>query len=306
MNHARRADGPLSVVDLVGNTPLVRLRNVTSELPPDVEIHVKLEYLNPGGSVKDRAARQILLDALRRGDLGPGKVLLDSTSGNTGVAYAMIGAALGVDVELVMPSNVSQARKDIITAYGATIRYSDPLEGSDGAIRLAKRVVADDPEGRYWYANQYGNPSNPRAHEEGTAREILRDTDGRVTHLVASVGTSGTVMGTGRGLRAHDPSIRVVAVEPDAAFHGLEGMKHLESSIVPAIYDPAGRDETRFVSTEAGWDMAERLATEEGIAAGYSGGAAVAAALELASELQSGVLVCICPDHADRYIAPEP
>lgn len=297
--------GVASVVDLVGNTPLVRLTRVTEGVRPTVEVYVKLEYMNPGGSVKDRAAREIIMDGLADGHIGDGKILLDSTSGNTGVAYAMIGAALGVEVELVMPSNVSQARKDIITAYGARIRYSDPLEGSDGAILLAKELTGGG-DGRYWYANQYGNPANPRAHERTTAKEIVRDTQGRVTHFVASVGTSGTVIGTGRGLRAYNPNIEIVAVEPDSPFHGLEGMKHLESSIVPAIYDPDGRDRTVFVDTEAGWDMAERLAADEGIAGGYSCGAAVVAALELARTLEEGVVVCICPDHADRYIAPPP
>ncbi len=300
--HVRSGVG--SVVDLVGNTPMVRLTSVTADLPPSVEVHVKLEYMNPGGSVKDRAAREIILDALKNGWVGDGKTLLDSTSGNTGVAYAMLGAALGVEVELVMPSNVSQARKDIITAYGARIRFSDPLEGSDGAIMLAKSVCSGPDADRYWYANQYGNAANPRAHELTTAPEILRDTQGRVTHFVASLGTSGTVIGTGRGLRAHKPDVEIVAVEPDSPFHGLEGMKHLESSIVPAIYDPDGRDRTVFVQTEAGWDMAERLAAEEGIAGGYSCGAAVFAALEIARNLRSGVVVCICPDHADRYVAP--
>ena len=295
---------PRSIVDQVGNSPLVRLRRVTSELPPSVEVYAKLEFYNPGGSVKDRAARQILLDALERGDLGDGRILIDSTSGNTGVAYAMIGAALGVPVELVMPSNVSQARKDIISAYGARITYSDPLEGSDGAILLAKQIVADDAGRRYWYADQYSNPSNPRAHELTTGPEIIRDTDGRVTHFVAGLGTSGTVMGTGRALRAFEPSIEVVAVEPDSAFHGLEGMKHLESSIVPQIYDANGRSRTLFVDTDLAWDMAERLGREEGIAAGYSCGAAAVGAIEVARELNGGVVVCIFPDHADRYVEP--
>lgn len=293
-----------SVLDLVGNTPLVRLRNVTRDLPPGVEVYGKLEYFNPGGSVKDRAGRQILLDALASGALDDSRTLIDSTSGNTGVAYAMLGAALGVRVELVMPSNVSQARKDIITAYGGVIRFSDPLESSDGAIRLAKEIVADDRAGRYYYPDQYANPSNPRAHERTTAPEIWRDTNGRITHFVAGLGTTGTVMGTGRGLRALQPTVSIVAVEPDAAFHGLEGLKHLASSIVPAIYDRHGHDRTVCVSTEDGWEMAERLASEEGLAVGYSSGAAVAAALRVGAELEQGVLVCILCDHADRYIAP--
>jgi S-sulfo-L-cysteine synthase (O-acetyl-L-serine-dependent) len=289
-----------TVVDAVGNTPLVRLTRVLDDVG-DAEVWAKLEFRNPGGSVKDRAARQILVDARARGDLSHGRILLDSTSGNTGVAYAMLGAALDVPVELVMPENVSPARKAIIEAYGATIRYSDPLEGSDGAIRLAKSVASGPDGARYWYADQYGNPSNPRAHEQTTAPEILHGTHGRITHFVAALGTSGTVMGTSRGLKRAKPSVHVTAVEPDAAFHGLEGMKHLASSIVPAIYDPRAIDATRFVSTEAGWDMAERLAAEEGLPVGYSAGAAVVAAAALAKELREGVIVTVLCDHADRY-----
>lgn len=293
-----------SVVDLVGNTPLVRLRGVTAHLPDRVELWAKLEYFNPGGSVKDRAARRILLDAIDRGDLDGGRTLIDSTSGNTGVAYAMLGAALGVPVTLVMPSNVSQARKDIIRAYGAEIIFSDPLESSDGAIRLAKRLVADDDEGRYYYPDQYANPSNPLAHEESTAPEIWRDTGGRVTHFVAGLGTSGTIVGTSRGLRRFDPSIEIVAVEPDAAFHGLEGLKHMASSIVPPIYDATAHDRVVPVTTEEGWDAAEAVARHDGLAVGWSSGAALASALRVARHLDEGVIVCIFCDHADRYIAP--
>jgi len=293
-----------SVVELVGNTPLVRLRGVTAGLSDRVEVYAKLEYFNPGGSVKDRAARQILLDALERGDLADGRTLIDSTSGNTGVAYAMLGAALGVPVTLVMPSNVSQARKDIIEAYGADIIYSDPLESSDGAIRLAKRIVAEDTEGRYYYPDQYANPSNPGAHERTTAPEIWRDTAGRVTHFVAGLGTSGTIVGTSRGLKRFDPSIQVVAVEPDAGFHGLEGLKHMASSIVPPIYDRSAHDRLLPITTEDGWDAAETVARLDGLAVGWSSGASLAGALQVARELDEGVVVCIFCDHADRYIAP--
>ena len=292
-----------SVVDLIGNTPLVRLRNVTRDLPDSVQIWAKLEYFNPGGSVKDRPARQIVLDALERGDIGEGRALIDSTSGNTGVAYAMLGSALGFEVNLVMPSNVSQARKDIVEAYGARIIYSDPLEGSDGAILLAKKIVAED-SGRLWYADQYSNPSNPLAHERTTAPEIIRDTGGRVTHFVAGLGTTGTCTGTGRALKRHNPAITICAVEPDAPFHGLEGLKHLGSSIVPHIFDPTVPDRTLPVATEDGWDLADRLAQEEGIAVGYSSGAALAGALSIASEIEEGLIVCIFCDHADRYIPP--
>jgi cysteine synthase B len=293
-----------SVLDLVGNTPMVRLRGVTAGLPERVEVYAKLEYFNPGGSVKDRAARQMILEALADGRLSTDKVLIDSTSGNTGVAYAMFCAALGIEAHLVMPSNVSQPRKELIAAYGAKIIFSDPLEGSDGAIELAHQVLAEDRTGRYFYPDQYSNPANPRAHELTTGPEIVRDTEGRVTHFVAGLGTTGTVMGTGRALRRLAPAARIVAVQPDAAFHGLEGLKHLESSIVPAIYEAAGHDETVWMGTEAGWAMRERLGREEGLVVGHSSGASVEAALRVAQGLTEGVIVCICCDHGDRYFDP--
>lgn len=291
-------------MDLIGNTPLVRIRHLTADLPDSIEIYAKLEYFNPGGSVKDRPARQIVLDALARGDLGHGRTLIDSTSGNTGVAYAMLGSALGFDVSLVMPSNVSQARKDIVQSYGAKIIYSDPLEGSDGAIMLAKTIVDTDAEGRYWYADQYSNPSNPRAHELTTGPEVFRDTGGRVTHFVSALGTTGTCTGTGRALRRLKPSVTICSVEPDAAFHGLEGLKHMESSIVPAIYDRSVPHRNLAISTEDGWDWADRLAAEEGLPVGYSSGASFAGAMKIASEIKEGVIVCIFCDHIDRYIPP--
>lgn len=298
-----RTVGADSVLELVGNTPMVRLRSLESEAGGRAEIWGKLEFMNPGGSVKDRPARQMLLDALVSGRLAPGGAVIDSTSGNTGVAYAMLGASLGLEVTLVMPENVSQARKDIVTAYGATVIHSDPLEGSDGAIRLAKEITAAEP-GRYFYPDQYGNPSNPKAHELTTGPEIWRDTGGRVTHFVAALGTTGTIMGTGRALRRFRPGVQIVAVEPDQAFHGLEGLKHLATSIVPDIYSPDGHDRKLPVSTEDGWDMAERLAAEEGLAVGYSSGANAFGALTVARELEEGLVVCILCDHADRYIAP--
>ncbi len=302
--HAHAATRYESVADMVGRTPLVRLTGVTAGLAPDVEVYAKLEYFNPGGSVKDRAARQILLDALARGDLDDGRTLLDSTSGNTGVAYAMLGASLGVPVTLVMPSNVSRARRDIVAAYGAEIVFSDPLEGSDGAIRLAHEMVAGDVAGRYWYADQYSNPSNPRAHELTTGPELIEQTGGRITHFVAGLGTTGTIVGTSRALRAWRTTVEVVAVQPDAAFHGLEGLKHLPTSLVPPIYDESVHDRTVQVDTDSGWDMAERLASDEGLAVGWSSGAAAVAALRVAKDLDRGVVVALFPDHADRYMAP--
>lgn len=294
------------IADAVGDTPLLRLRVVT-KLAPDIPVYVKLEFENPGGSVKDRAALRMIVDAERAGRLGPGKTLIDSTSGNTGVAYSLFGAALGIPVRLVMPSNVSQPRKDIARAFGTDIVYSDPLEGSDGAIRLAKKIVEDDPDA-YFYPDQYANESNPLAHYLGTGPEILRDVGDRITHFVAGLGTSGTMMGTARRLREHHRPIRCVAVEPDSAFHGLEGLKHMASSLVPPIYDPKAHDEVFPVSTEDGWDMTERLAREEGLHVGHSSGANVFAAVKIAERLQReenpGCVVAIVADRGDRYFSP--
>lgn len=294
-----------SLLEMVGRTPLVRLDNVTSQLDPGVEVWVKLEFLNPGGSVKDRPARQIILDALEAGDLGEGQTLIDSTSGNTGIAYAMIGAAAGVDVALVMPENVSTARKHIVRRFDAEIIFSDAMEGSDGAIRKVRELVAEDDDGQYFYANQYANPSNPRAHELTTAPEIWEQTDGEVTHFVTGTGTSGTIMGVAEGLHARNPDVEVVGVQPDDGFHGLEGLKHMPTAIEPDFYDESKLDDVRFVSTEDGWDMAERLADEEGIAAGYSAGANVAEAISVAEQLDEGSVVTIACDHIDRYMDDE-
>ncbi len=295
----RRHEG---LLELIGDTPLVRLHRVTDEVASGVEVWVKMESMNPGGSVKDRPARQIYVDAFDDGELGDGQVLIDATSGNTGVAYAMIGAAMGVDVELVMPKNVSLQRKQIVEAYGAKIIYSDPMEGSDGAIRLVRKLVDEDDNGRYFYADQYRNESNPRAHELTTAPEIWEQTGGGVTHFVASTGTSGTVMGTGRGLKAKNPDIKIIGGQPSDSFHGLEGLKHMPSSIEPQIYVEEELDDIRWIDTDAAWDMADRLASEEGIVCGYSSGANVLAALEVAQSLSAGVVVSVICDHADRYI----
>jgi cysteine synthase B len=294
-----------SLAQAVGNTPLVRLRSLE---PPGVEIHAKLEWFNPGGSVKDRAALQIFREAIDRGDLGGGRTLLDSTSGNTGIAYAWIGAALRVPVALVMPDNVSEARKRIARAFGARIIFSDPLEQSDGAIRLARKLAEEEPD-RWYYADQYSNPANPRAHELGTAQEIFQQTGGRVTHLVLGIGTGGTIMGTARGLKAKDPRIQAIAVEPAEALHGLEGLKHMPSSIVPRIYKEEELDRKLSLETDAGWDMAERLIRDEGLLAGHSAGAAAEGALRIARELSGkggGVVVTLFPDRADRYLPPAP
>jgi cysteine synthase B len=295
-----------SVTDAVGRTPLLRLRRVAAHLP-DVEVWAKLEFANPGGSVKDRPALRMMQDALADGRLAPGKTLIDSTSGNTGVAYSLYGAALGVPVRLVMPSNVSKARKDISRAFGTDIVFSDPMEGSDGAIRLVREIVAREPD-RYFYPDQYSNDSNWRAHYDGTAPEILEALGDRLTHFVAGIGTTGTMMGCARRLHEHARRIECVAVEPADALHGLEGLKHMASSLVPPIYDPRIPDRILPVTTEDGWDMADRLAREEGVHVGHSSGAAVFAALQVAAEAQKsgrgGCVVAIVADRGDRYFAP--
>jgi cysteine synthase B len=300
-----RAQAAGSIVDLVGGTPLVRLRHL--EPRDGVEIWAKCEFCNPGGSVKDRAALQMIQDGIASGALTPDKTIIDSTSGNTGVAYSMVGAALGYRVALVMPANVSAARKQITEAYGTQLIFSSELEGSDGAILMVRKLVSEHPE-KYFYPDQYSNESNPRAHYLGTGREIWEQTGGRVTHFVAGIGTTGTVMGTGRRLKELDARIQVVAVEPDDALHGLEGLKHLPSSIVPAIWRPDGVvDERMPMPTDEAWDMAERIASHEGLFVGHSAGAAVAGAVRVAARVPAGeraLVVTLLPDRGDRYFVP--
>lgn len=301
-------DARNSVLDMIGRTPMVRLEALTEHLPAGIEIWVKLEFLNPGGSVKDRPARHIILNAMKSGALTPEKTLIDSTSGNTGIAYAMVGAALGIKVALVMPENVSQARKHIVSTYGAEIIYSDPMEGSDGAQHLCQKLVEEDVDGKYFYANQYGNPNNPLAHEETTAPEIWEQTQGRVTHFIASTGTSGTIMGVTAGLKKFNPAIKTLGAQPADAFHGLEGLKHMPTAIVPEIYHEERLSGVSYVETEDGWDTAAALAQREGIAAGNSAGANVWAALKLAEDLEQqgekeAVIVTVICDHADRYLS---
>ncbi len=289
------------VLSLIGNTPLLRLRKVSAEFP-QVELLAKAEWANPGGSVKDRAAWNIIQEAERAGLMTPEKILLDSTSGNTGIAYAMIGAARGYRVKLFMPSNVSLERKRILRAYGAEIVYTDPMEGSDGAIRQVRELVSKDPD-TYFYANQYNNPANWRAHYQTTAPEIFEQTEGRITHFVAGLGTSGTFVGTARRLKELNPDVRCVSFQPDSPFHGLEGLKHLPTSIVPGIYDPSVADEDVEVSTEESYAMTLRLAREEGLLAGVSAGASVVAALKVAQRVGRGVIVTIFPDSGDKYLS---
>ena len=294
-----------SVLDLIGNTPLIRLRSVEERAGGDVEIWAKCEFENPGGSVKDRAARQMILDALDDGRLGPGKILIDSTSGNTGVAYSMIGAALAIPIHLVMPANVSVARKNITLAYGTKVIYSSELEGSDGAILLARKIVAEEPD-RYFFPDQYSNESNPRAHYLGTGVEILEALGDRITHFAAGIGTTGTIMGTGRRLKEHHRKIEVVGIEPDDSLHGLEGLKYLPSSIVPKIWQPEGVvDRMLPMFTEEAWDAADLLCRQEGVFVGHSAGANVAGACRVAREAGPGaVVVTILPDRGDRYFKP--
>ncbi|MSP39875.1 MAG: PLP-dependent cysteine synthase family protein [Deltaproteobacteria bacterium] len=290
-----------SILDLIGNTPLLEIRHITEGLAHGVKVFAKLEGMNPGGSVKDRPAWRMIQEGLRSGKLHPGKTILDATSGNTGIALALIGSVLGYPVELVIPANVGNERKLIINAYGAKMTFSDPMEGSDGAIRLCREVLQADPE-KYYKPDQYFNPMNPQAHYENTGPEIYRQTDGGVSHFLAGIGTGGTVMGAGRYLKEVNPNIQVIAVEPDDALHGLEGLKHMASSIVPGIYHEAELDDKIAVSTEDAYSMVYRLSQEEGVLVGQSSGAALCAALKVARKLESGIVVTIFPDFGDKYL----
>src|SRR5947209_4202934 len=287
----------------IGRTPLIRLRNVTREMDSQVELFVKAEHLNPGGSVKDRAARAIILEAERTGELQPGKIILDATSGNTGIAYAMIGAARGYRVTLCLPKNASTERKRILKIYGAEIIETDPLDGTDGAQLLAREMSAREPH-KYFYADQYNSHANWRAHYEGTAPEIWEQTEGRITHFLAGLGTSGTFTGIARRLKEYQPSILTISLQPDSPMHGLEGMKHMKTAIVPGIYDSTLADENVEVSTEDAQAMTRRLSREEGLFVGVSSGANVFAALRLAHGLPRGsVVVTILCDGGSRYLS---
>src|SRR5256885_6237010 len=296
-----RGTGTPGITRLIGNTPLLRVRLFEREFP-NVEVYAKAEWFNPGGSVKDRAALAMIEDGERSGALTREKTIIDSTSGNTGIAYALVGAAKGYRVSLVMPGNVSAERKALVTAFGAEIVYSDAGEGSDGAIRMVRELVAHDPD-RYFYPDQYSNPANPRAHYDGTAVEILEQTGGRITHFIAGLGTTGTFVGTTRRLKEHDPSIRAIAVEPDDSFHGLEGLKHLPTAIVPRIWDPAVADEVWGAPTEEAYDLAREVARTEGLLVGHSSGAALWAVRKLAATIREGVVVTVFPDSGDRYLS---
>ena len=293
----------VNLTQRIGNTPLLRLEAIASGLK-GVQVLAKAEWTNPGGSVKDRAASNIVNEALRSGKLGAGKTLLDSTSGNTGIAYAMLGAAYGIPITLCMPSNVSKERKRILRAYGAAIVYTDPGEGSDGAIRKAQEIAAAEPE-KYYYADQYSNDANWHAHyANGTADEIWQQTAGRVTHFVAILGTSGTFVGTSRRLKELNPAIRCISLQPDSPFHGIEGTKHMETSIIPRIYDASIADAELGIETEAAYAMAKRAAREEGLLIGVSAAAALVGAMQVARDADAGsVVVTIFPDSGDKYLS---
>ncbi len=297
---------PLTLEWQVGNTPLLSFKRVTAHLPADVQIFAKAEWTNPGGSVKDRAALQIIREAERDGRLTQGKIIMDSTSGNTGIAYAMIGAAKGYKVKLFLPANASPERIAILRAYGAELVLTDPLEGSDGAIVAARELSLQQPD-RYFYADQYSNDANWRAHYHGTAPEIWRQTEGGVTHFVAGLGTSGTLMGTGKRLKEFSSAIQIISLQPDSPFHGLEGLKHMASAIKPAIYNERLADDNLPISTEQTQIMARRLAREEGYLVGISAAGAMVGALQVAERLaergQAGVVVTVFPDNAYKYLS---
>ena len=295
-----RPFAPASMIDLIGGTPLVRLRMFGGDTP-GVELYAKAEFQNPGGSVKDRAAASILREAQRTGRLRDGVTILDATSGNTGIAYAMISAAYGYRLKLCMPANVTPERTRMLKAYGAEIVLTDPMEGTDGAIREARRLFAADPQ-RYFYADQYNNDANWRAHYETTGPEIIEQTEGRITHFVAGLGTSGTFMGVGRRLREFNPDIQLISVQPDSPMHGVEGLKHMATAIRPGIYDDTLADEDVRVTTERAYAFTRRLASEEGMLVGVSSGAALSAALELSERVRKGVIVVVVPDSGTRYL----
>jgi len=296
-----------TVLDFIGNTPLISLcgKNITRDVPA-VEIYAKAEWFNPGGSVKDRPALNMILDGERRGILTPEKIIIDATSGNTGIAYAMIGAVKGYKVKLALPANASMERQKILRAYGAELLLTDPLEGTDGARCLVKEIVEQEPD-RYFYPDQYNNDANWQAHYLTTAEEILQQTGGCITHFVAGLGTSGTFVGTARRLKKYNPKIQAIAFQPESPIHGIEGLKHMASVPMnigmPGIYDPLLADENFFVSTEEAYAMVKRLAVEEGLFVGVSSGAALVCCLKVAQELKNGVIVTIFPDGGERYLS---
>src|SRR6185503_3574348 len=296
------SDSATDLTSHVGNTPLLPLQRLGRDLPARVKLFAKAEWFNPGGSVKDRPAINIIQTALANGDLGNGKRLLDSTSGNMGISYATFGAALGIPVTFALPASASPERFTMLKVLGAELILTDPTEGSDGAIIEARRLAEERPD-LYWYANQYNNDANWRAHYKSTGPEILCQTDEKVTHFVAGLGTSGTLMGTGRYLREQLPNIKIIAFQPDASFHGLEGLKHMPTAIKPGIYDPSFAEETREVRTEDAHEMVLRMARKEGLFVGISSGAAAVVALRVAEELEEGIVVTLFPDAGYKYLS---
>jgi cysteine synthase B len=290
-----------SILDRVGNTPLIQV-HLFDQAHPGVEFWAKAEWFNPGGSVKDRPAKRMIEEAERTGELTPEKTILDSTSGNTGIGYAMVASAKHYRLKLVMPANVSKERIEMVRAYGGEIVFSDPAEGSDGAILKVREILAEDPD-RYYMPDQYNNPNNPLAHYHTTAPEIIEQTGGRITHFVAGLGTSGTIVGSGRRLHEYNPDIEVVAVQPSSSWHGLEGLKHIPTAIRPGIYDETVHDRLIDVETEEAYDIARHLARTEGILVGHSCGAALAGAARVAEGIDHGVVVMIFPDGGDRYLS---
>jgi cysteine synthase B len=295
-----RGAGPLEAWELVGNTPLLRLRNLAPGR--GVEVYVKAEWFNPGGSVKDRPALNIILDGERSGRLTRDKIILDATSGNTGIAYAWIGAARGYRVKLALPQNASEERKRILKTFGTELVLTSPLEGSDGAIREARRLYSENPD-LYFYADQYNNPANWQAHYDTTAPEIWSQTGHRITHFVAGLGTSGTFVGASRRLKELNPEIKAISFQPDSPFHGLEGLKHMETAIVPGIYDPSVADQEYEISTEEAHEYTRQLGRREGLLVGISSGAALACAFKVAESIDSGVIVTVFPDGGEKYLS---
>ncbi|HKG21509.1 MAG TPA: cysteine synthase family protein [Blastocatellia bacterium] len=295
-----REAGALEAWELVGNTPLLRLRNLTPGR--GVEVYVKAEWFNPGGSVKDRPALNIILEAERSGELTRDKIILDATSGNTGIAYAWIGAARGYRVKLALPQNASEERKRILKTFGTDLVLTSPLEGSDGAIREARRLYSEHPD-LYFYADQYNNPANWQAHYDTTAPEIWSQTGRRITHFVAGLGTSGTFVGASRRLKELNPEIKAISFQPDSPFHGLEGLKHMETAIVPGIYDPSVADQEYEISTEEAHEYTRQLGRREGLLVGISSGAALACAFKVAGTIDSGVIVTVFPDGGEKYLS---
>ncbi|MBI3934515.1 MAG: cysteine synthase family protein [Acidobacteria bacterium] len=290
-----------SLLSCVGNTPLIKIGRIARSIAP-VEIYAKAEWFNPGGSVKDRPALNMVLEGERSGLLRSGKIILDATSGNTGIAYAMIGASRGYKVKLCLPANASQERKHILRAYGVELVLTDPTLSTDGAIEKARELYGANPE-LYFYPDQYSNEANWKAHYETTGPEIIRQTRGQLTHFIAGLGTTGTFIGTSRRLKEYNPSIRVISFQPDSGFHGLEGLKHLATAMVPSIYDPSVADEDLSISTEDAYQMVRRLARKEGLLVGISSGAALVASLQIAQRLSSGIIVTVFPDSGDKYLS---